>query len=288
MTTRKSVSAKRLIESGKPVASVHSAFAEKKIAIQGKDSPLFVNSVDKAMRVLLAFDGTQPHLSLSQIADRTDLDLSSSQRFIYTLMTLGYLIKDPYTKKYELSPKLLDFSYRYLAASEMVLRATPYIQQLSEETEEATNLTVLDNTDIVYAMRVASRHMLAPNIMVGMRIPAYCTAPGLAMLSRMPMSQAASVLQRSNLIPYTVHTVSDIGLIEKRLASASKAGFVRAEGEYYLGDISTAAAIVNGAGSPIGAVNISVSKSRWNRRRDEKRFADLVMSAAAAISGQRH
>jgi IclR family pca regulon transcriptional regulator len=283
MAARKSVPAPI-----KPLANIRSTSAEKVLAVQGKDSSLFVNSVDKAMRVLLAFDGTQPHLSLSQIADRTDLDLSSSQRFIHTLTTLGYLIKDPSTKKYELSPKLLDFSYRYLVSSEMVLRATPYIQQLSEETEEATNLTVLDNTDIVYAMRIASRHMLAANVMVGTRIPAYCSAPGLAMLSRMPASQSTSVLLRSNLVPHTVHTVSDLGQIEKRLIDIAKSGFVRTEGEFYLGDISTAAAIVNGAGLPIGAVNVSVSKSRWNRRRDEKRLADLVMSAASAISGQRH
>lgn len=288
MASRRTPPKKQAAESHRASEGVRSRSAQKDLPPPGKDSPLFVNSVDKAMRVLLAFDGTQPHLSLSQVADRTDLDISSSQRFIHTLLTLGYLIKDPYTKKYELSPKLLDFSYRYLISSELVQRATPYVQQLGEETEEATNLTVLDNTDIVYAMRIASRHMLAPNVMVGTRFPAYCTAPGLAMLSCMPLADATSILTRSNLVAFTVHTVKDMDLILERLTTIEKDGFVRTEGEYYVGDISTAAAIVNGAGIPIGAVNVSVSKSRWNRKRDEKRFAELVMSGASAISGQRH
>jgi len=268
--------------------TAQSRSAQRDVVPQGKESPLFVNSVEKAMKVLLAFDGTQPQLSLSQVADRTDLDISSSQRFIHTLVTLGYLIKGPYTKKYELSPKLLDFSYRFLISNEMVQRAAPYVRQLGEETEEVTNLMVMDNTDIICAMRIASRHMLAPNVMVGTRFPAYCTAPGLAMLAAMPFDEAKATLLRSNLVSYTPHTIKDLDLILARLVAISDVGFARAEGELYMGDISTAAAIVNGAGFPIGAVSVSVSKSRWNKKRDEKRFAELVVSAASAISGQRH
>jgi len=45
------------------------------------DSPLYVNSVEKSMRVLMAFDGQQRQLSLSQIAAVTGFDLSTAQRF---------------------------------------------------------------------------------------------------------------------------------------------------------------------------------------------------------------
>src|SRR5687768_15927652 len=53
--------------------------------VPASDSPLFVNAVEKAMRVLMAFDGSQRHLSLSQIAALTHLDLSAAQRFTFTL-----------------------------------------------------------------------------------------------------------------------------------------------------------------------------------------------------------
>jgi len=57
-------------------------------------SPLFVQSVEKAMKVLTAFDGSKRQLSLSEIAALTDLDNSAAQRFTYTLAMLGYLVKD--------------------------------------------------------------------------------------------------------------------------------------------------------------------------------------------------
>ncbi|RZA16878.1 MAG: IclR family transcriptional regulator, partial [Proteobacteria bacterium] len=69
-------------------------------------SSLYVQSVDKAMKVLMAFDGSQRQLSLSDIAALTGMDLSAAQRFTHTLATLGYLNKDS-SKKYELSPRLL-------------------------------------------------------------------------------------------------------------------------------------------------------------------------------------
>src|SRR3954468_19194819 len=147
------------------------------------ESTLFVQSVDKAMKVLMAFDGTKRHLSLTEIAALTDLDNSAAQRFTHTLTTLGYLVKDASTRKYALSVRLLDFTYHYLASSELVQRATPVLQALARETEEVCNLTVADGADIVFVVRIISRNALNPNVIVGTRLPAYCTAPGLAILS---------------------------------------------------------------------------------------------------------
>lgn len=282
-TTRKNRN-KTTVPSPLPLRTLRSKSAAKQSHSSGKDSTLFVHSVDKAMQVLMAFDGTQTKLSLSQIAERTGFDLSAVQRFTYTLITLQYLIKDEETKKYELSPRLLDFSYRYLASNDLAHRAIPYIQKLAQETDEATNLTVLDDTDIVFVMRIASRHMLAPNVIVGTRIPAYCTGPGLAILAHLPTAQVDDILLRSDLVPVTPYTITDVAKIHARLEKIRAEGYVRAIDEYFLGDISTAAAILNGRGQPIGAVNVSVTKSRWKPARDEKRITELVMSTAAAIS----
>ena len=64
-------------------------------------------------------------------------------------------------------------------------------------------------------------------------------------------------------------------------------GYAHTEDEYFVSDISTAAAITNAHGRGIGAVNIAVARSRWQADRDEKRFADLVISTASAISTRR-
>jgi len=249
-------------------------------------SSLYVQSVEKAMKVLTAFDGSKRHLSLSEIAGLADMDISAAQRFTHTLSTLGYLTKGA-DKKYELSPRLLDFTFHYLSSSELVNRAAPYLQQLSSETEEATNLTVMDGTDIVYVVRIVSRHVFNANVIVGSRLPAWCTAPGLAILSTYADAEVDAILDRSELIAYTPATVTDRDKVWENIRQARQRRYAHVEDQFFYGDTSTAAAIVDAAGRAIGAVNVAVTRARWNAERDEKRMADLLISTAAAISAKR-
>ena len=105
--------------------------------------PLMVASVEKAFRVLAVFGKGQPTLSLSQVALACGFDLSAAQRFTHTLVKLGYLRKDPETRRFELTVRTLDLGYNFLSGQRLVNVAMPYLMHLSKETEETVNLTQL-------------------------------------------------------------------------------------------------------------------------------------------------
>ena len=194
-----------------------------------------VRSVEKAFRVLEAFDGSNRSLSLAQIGANVGLDKSASQRFTHTLTKLGYLQKDPVTKRFELSLRSLEMARHFITANPLVKHAMPYLLHLSRETEEAVNLTLPDGPEIVFAARFMSRHMLNTDVVVGTRMPAFCTAPGRAILSRLPAAEARALIERSPLqafTPQTVHTVD--GLVE-RLDAARNAGYATTGGEFFPG-----------------------------------------------------
>ena len=260
--------------------------AVRAAARNGSESPLYVNAVEKAMRVLMAFDGSRRHLTLSEIAALTDLDLSATQRFTYTLSTLGYLIKDERTRKYELSPRLLMFTSRYLASSDIVPRATPYLQQLARQTEEAVNLTVLDGTEVVFVQRIVSRHVLDPAFLVGSRLPAYATAPGLAMMATLPTHEVDTLLAKRPPVAHTRHTVTDPAQIRARLKEIRRRGYAHTREEYFLGDFSVAVAIRGTEGIAVGAINVAVAKPRWGGVSDERRLADLLLEVKAALDAE--
>lgn len=247
-------------------------------------SPLYVQSVEKAMKVLTAFDGSKRQLSLTEIAALAELDNSAAQRFTHTLSALGYLVKDPATRKYELSVRLLDFTYHYLASNELVHRAAPVLQKLARETEEVCNLTVPNGPDIVFVSRIISRNAMNPNVIVGTRLPAYCTAPGLAMLSTWDDDAVDAVLAASQLVKHTPATVADPRRIKARLARFRAAGYAHTEDELYPDDISTAAPVLDAHGRAIGALNIALSRARWDAERSEARLSELLRAAAAAVS----
>ena len=126
--------------------------------------------------------------------------------------------------------------------------------------------------------------MLAANVTVGRHLPAYCTAPGLAMLSRLPQPQVRAILETSTLRAYTAHTTRHMPDILTKIRETEVRGYAICVDEMTADDISVAAAIVDADGRPIGAVNIAVSKLRYEPDAAEHRFAPLVTSTAQAIS----
>ncbi|TQI76864.1 IclR family transcriptional regulator [Bosea sp. AK1] len=249
-----------------------------------KDDALMVNSVEKAFRVLSAFGRQHPTLNLSQVASETGMDVSAAQRFTHTLTRLGYLRKDAQTKRFELTAKTLDLGYHFVRSSRLLDRAMPYLMHLSKETEETVNLTVREETEIIFVSRFLSRHVLNTDVIIGTRMPAYATAPGIAMLSRLPESEAMAIIDASDRRAHTPSTTWEREALREKLRQSAAQGYATAFEEVYLGDASIAAVVVDHHGRPEAAVNIATSTSRYSHEEVVSRFSSLVIAAAHAIS----
>ena len=247
------------------------------------DSPLMVNSVHKAFRVLTAFDRTEPRLTLTQIAEKLDIDKSTAQRFTHTLVAMGYLDKDPVTKTLGVTVKVLDLANIYLTTNPFIAAAMPYLIHLSQETGETVNLTVLDGTEVVFVSRIVGSHLLSTGVMLGTRLPAYTSAAGLAMLSTLDDASIKHILKVSDLRAYTPQTVYEPSKIMDRLKTARSKGYAISMGEYYLNDISVGAPILSRTGALLGAMSLAISSDRFTAREAEAKFARLVLAAARSV-----
>lgn len=251
-----------------------------------QNDPLNVLSVEKAFKVLTAFSRSHQRMTLTQLVARTGMDKSSTQRFTHTLTKLGYLRKDPETKGFELTLRSLELGYHYIISNSLIQLAMPYLLHLSQVTEETVNLTLLDGTDVVFVARFMSRHVLSLDTIVGSRMPAYCTASGVAILSKMPRKEALSILDKSDRRPVTSSTVYKKDDLIRKLDASSKRGYATAFEEFYHGDISIASPILNHAGVPVGAINVAVSRARYAPEDAEAKFAPLVIACALSIRPQ--
>ena len=54
-------------------------------------SPEFVQSLERGLAVIRAFDGEHPSLTLSEVARATGLTRAAARRFLLTLQELGYV-----------------------------------------------------------------------------------------------------------------------------------------------------------------------------------------------------
>jgi DNA-binding IclR family transcriptional regulator len=248
------------------------------------ESRLFVQSFAKGMEVLRAFGLERPTMSLPEIATVVGVTKSAAQRFATTLHALGYLQKDIESKRYSLTPKVIELGYQYLVVDRFLERASPYALDLSRRCRETVNLAEGDGHDMVYLARFASQYHMPVYMPVGRRLPMYCTSAGRAYLAALPRDQAYKLLERSTRPRYTRTTVSDLSELMQLLEQAINVGYAFANGEYYEGDLGIAVAVRDVRGQPIGAINISCPSLRWTLGRMRRELAPLLIETARLIS----
>jgi IclR family transcriptional regulator, pca regulon regulatory protein len=253
-------------------------------AVGHRGDALFVGSLEKGLRVLSAFLSGEAHLGLSDICRLTNLDKSAAQRFTHTLMVLGYLDKDPRTRRYHPSARMLDWSVAYMRSDPLIQIAGPHLVNLHDETRQAVNLSRLVDTDVSYVIRIPARRARLLSPIVGERVPAFCTASGRAILSGRPDDEVAAILDRSHRVPFTEHTICDRAKILARIAAARKVGYTIAEEECLPGELTIAAPILNAEGRSIAGLNMSMTTRDWTPDRMRAELAPALLRTVAALS----
>ncbi|GAB4391520.1 MAG: IclR family transcriptional regulator C-terminal domain-containing protein [Kiloniellaceae bacterium] len=266
-------------------AASRAVAAHDQMAKEAVDPRLFIAGVGKTFAVLKAFYNQHAPLSLTEIAGRTGIGRSAAQRFVYTLKTLGYLHQDPQTKRYTLTPKVVDFAHAYLRNDPLLERAFPYLLEASKQTDETVNLTRLDGAEVIFLSRFPSRNVISADLVIGSRLPAFCTSPGRAMLAHLDEREARHLLTTFPREARTEHTITDLALILQRLETVRRNGFETALQESFYGDLSVAAPVFGYKGEVIAAVNIAVPTPRWSAESLVDKLAPVVIETARAISG---
>lgn len=248
------------------------------------DSPLFMGSVAKCFQVLEALNTAGRAVGLTELASLSGLDRSAVQRITHTLRVLGYLRQDPATKAFRLAGRMLEFGHTVLATHELRERAQPHLQALNRRTGETVNLMELEGHEVVYVSRFPSMHAVSVDLHVGSRLPAFCTAAGRAILSRLEQDEALSHLKAARRVRMTPRTVTDLNGLRELLQRAHELGYALNDQEAFIGDISVAAPLVDGKGHPVGAINIAVPSPRWNVQDVVDRLVPYLLRTAATIN----
>jgi len=244
-----------------------------------------VQSVEKAFRVLEAFAAEHRPLSLAEIAKATGMDRSGAQRLCYTLRKLGYLDLDEQVRGHVPGLRLLDRSYDFLRMHPLAQRATTPLMELRRVTQERVDLSLPDDLTIIYAVRLQSKRESFIATLVGRRLPTFCSSGGRAMLAQLDDRRIEDVLARSDRRPLTPKTITDLPSLRRKIAEARAAGYALTLEERLLGEIALAAAIVDRAGAPIGAVHVAGSLAEWEPEAFCKRMAPLAIETAKSLSG---
>jgi IclR family pca regulon transcriptional regulator len=245
-----------------------------------------VQSLERGLAVIRAFDAEHPELTLSDVARATGLTRAAARRFLLTLVELGYMRTDG--RLFALRPRVLELGYAYLSSLTLPEVAQPHLEALVTRVRESSSVSVLDGEDVVYVARVPTKRIMAVAISVGTRFPAYATSMGRVLLAGQDDDWLANYLLTAQLHVITPHTIIDPVRLHAEIARARTQGYAIVDQELEEGLRSIAAPIRDPAGEVIAAVNISAHTSRGTVGSLRTDLLPHLLNTAAAITTDLH
>jgi DNA-binding IclR family transcriptional regulator len=243
----------------------------------------YLKTLARGMQVLSAFTPEHPARSLTELAEVMKLDAATVYRFVYTLEHLGYVRRDPVTRCYWLSSRVLMLSRAVDAPNELRTLARPFLEELAQTTGETVELAARDGEQIVVVDTLESRQRVAVRGWVGRHLPLYCTAQGKVLLAHLTPESLSLLLASIKLEAHGPNTLTTRAALEKELKRTAKRGYGLNDNEMNIG-IQAIAAPIRGPGEEVvAALGIAMPIGRMTLSEMETALAEVVMVAAGKI-----
>jgi IclR family pca regulon transcriptional regulator len=245
------------------------------------DDREYVQSLVRGLEVIRAFGRLKPRMTLSEVAQQTDMTRAAARRFLLTLVREGYAETDG--KYFSLCSKILDLGFAYLGSNRIAEAAQPVMRDVVARTRESCSAAVLDGDDIVYVTRVSSARVLAIGLSVGSRLPAFCTAMGRVLVAGLPADERAAFVARTPIRPLTPFSVRDRAALADAVGTAHRQGWAAVDQELEEGLRSIAVPIRDAGGQVVAAMNVSTHAGRTSMGELRDAMLPILLDASARI-----
>ena len=237
-----------------------------------------IRAVERALDVLMCFTSQTPELTMTQISELVGLNKSTVHRLLATLEGKRFVERNPETGVYKLGIRLVQMAFLTMEHNDLRRLAAPFLHSLCDQYHENVNLSVLDDTDVVYVDVIESSQRVKLAASSGQRLPAFCTASGKAILAFVPEENVKRILERG-VSRYTQNTILSQKAFFENIQEARERGFALSEQEFEEGINAIAAPIFNSKSKPIASVSIAGPAYRLTRERMLEIGPDLVAAA---------
>ncbi|EIC83610.1 IclR family transcriptional regulator [Serratia sp. M24T3] len=198
-----------------------------------------IQVISRAAAILNALGSHPEGLSLGAIANEVQLPRSTVQRIVAALAEEG-MVRTEGAGGVRLGPMLL----RLVSTihTDVIAIASPYLQQLCNETEETVSLGRASGRQISNIHYIVAERELRVVPKFGLNLPIYSTSAGRALLS-MKSNQEIRQLVGETLEPATKNTVKDISTLLTKIEQVRSTGISMESGETVLGVSTMSTAI---------------------------------------------
>ena len=257
--------------------------------IYGSRPNNLVQTIERMSSIFDALCQNPQGMSVKNLSENVNLPMGTTHRLLTSLAYFGFVTQDLMSKQYHLGFKLVDLGNALLDQIDLRTVARPYLLNLTQKTNEAVHLVILDQKEALYLDRVESdenRRGLQMASKVGMRVSAHSCGVGKVLLAALSEKELNDFIKLKGLPRRTEKTITDADQFKLHLEMVRAQGYAVDDEEDHLGTRCVAAPVRNELGHVIAAISISGPTIRITWKKIQDTFKDLVLDTALDISLQ--
>lgn len=228
-----------------------------------------------------------------EISSALNLNKSTVHRMLISLMSMGYVLQDKNTGKYDLTFKLVRLSNQFLNKIDVYSTVHPYLERLANICRETVHLVKRVGNEVVYIDKIEPAGINDSSIRmashIGLMRPMYCSAVGKAILAELTTEEVHRIWEQIIPEKKTKNTITSLSRLEEELERIRKAGYAIDNEENEAGVCCVGAAIINYQNEAKYAFSVSAPSVRMTEdrlREIVKYVMDTKRELAARFGGQ--
>jgi len=250
-----------------------------------RDSAPVAPLVPAVARALTLLDrlarGREP-MTLARLSSELALPKSSVHGLCTTLVSFGYLRRQA-DGSFLIGPRVMGLAEAFVAGTDVAEEFNALWATSGTAPEETVLLSVLSGNEALYVSVRNSARPLGLAFNVGMRLPAYLSGSGKAMLAQLPVDEVRRRFTGQLSTRLTSKGPRDIEALLKELALTRKRGYSIDDEAVREGVYSFGAPVFDASGDAVAAVAVCINKAQLGSDRGA-RHRDAALDVARRLT----
>lgn len=243
----------------------------------------FVDAFARGLAVLEVFAGGRVSLSVSQVAEATNMSRAAARRLLLTLRQLGYT--DEQRGVFSLTPRVTRLGHAFLRSHVLATLGQYYSAEVAKSSNETSTVAILDDLEALSVSHSAIQRVFILNMSTGNRVPAWATANGRVLLGSLDDEELRERLQRSTIENLTPFTQTNRDEVFRIVCEGRQKGYCVVEQELEVGLSAVAVPIFDQGGRVVASINMAGRTERISMEKNLDIHLKILREAAGKLSG---
>jgi DNA-binding IclR family transcriptional regulator len=241
-----------------------------------------VPAVARALTLLDRLARGREPMTLARLSSELALPKSSVHGLCTTLVSFGYLRRQA-DGSFLIGPRVMGLAEAFVAGTDVAQEFNALWGGSGMAPEETVLLSVLSGNEALYVAVRNGARPLGIALNVGMRLPAYLSGSGKAMLAQLPAEEVRRRFTGQLSTRLTSKGPRDIESLLKELALTRKRGYSIDDEAVREGVYSFGAAVFDASGDAVAAVAVCITKAQLGSDRGA-RHRDAALDVARRLT----